>query len=84
MKYLAQLLSIAFLIICTLSCENKNAVKQDMAPVATAISDTNKYGSFNSQVEWGEHLVTILDCNVCHTPKKMTERGPVLDLDLML
>jgi hypothetical protein len=84
MKYLNLLCSITFIVICLASCENKNATKQDMVPVATAINETNQYGSFDSQVEWGEHLVTILDCNVCHTPKKMTERGPVLDLDLML
>ena len=34
--------------------------------------------------EWGEHLVTIADCNVCHTPKKMTSHGPVLDSTLLL
>jgi len=32
----------------------------------------------------GEYLVTISDCNECHTPKKMTEQGPIFDLDKML
>ncbi len=40
--------------------------------------------SFDSQEEWGEHLVTILDCHACHTPKKMTDKGPVLDNSLLL
>lgn len=32
----------------------------------------------------GEHLVTIMDCNICHTRKKMTDRGPVPDMAYML
>lgn len=42
------------------------------------------YGGFDSQIKWGEHLVTIGGCNDCHTPKKMTPQGPVPDESLML
>jgi hypothetical protein len=42
------------------------------------------YGEFGSQVKWGEHLVTIGGCNDCHTPKKMTPMGPVIDTSLAL
>jgi hypothetical protein len=42
------------------------------------------FGGFDSQVKWGEHLVTICGCNDCHTPKKMTAMGPDLDSTLML
>ena len=42
------------------------------------------YGGFDSQIKWGEHLVTIGGCNDCHTPKKMTPQGPVPDENLML
>ena len=42
------------------------------------------YGGFESMEQWGEHIVTIADCNVCHTPKKMTNHGPVLDSTLLL
>ncbi len=42
------------------------------------------YGGYSSQVEWGNHLVTIAGCNDCHTPKKMTEKGPVIDSSLLL
>ena len=28
------------------------------------------YGGFENQIKWGEHLVTIMGCNDCHTPKK--------------
>lgn len=42
------------------------------------------YGGFESQAEWGEHLVLITGCNDCHTPKKMTPMGPALDSALWL
>jgi hypothetical protein len=29
----------------------------------------------------GEYLVTVIGCADCHTPKKMTEKGPVFDMD---
>lgn len=45
----------------------------------TAASATPNYGGFNSREEWGGHLVTIIGCGDCHTPKKMTPSGPVPD-----
>lgn len=42
------------------------------------------YGGFESQIKWGEHLVQIGGCGDCHTPKKMTPKGPVSDNSLML
>ena len=47
-------------------------------------SAANQYGGFKSQVAWGGHLVQIIGCNDCHTPKKMTPQGPVPDMSLML
>jgi hypothetical protein len=41
------------------------------------------FGGFESQVAWGEHLVTIGACHDCHTPKKMTPMGPDIDSSLM-
>ena len=84
MKNLVSLVSVFLLIFCLTSCENKNTGKKELTPVEAVSNDINTYGSFDSQVEWGEHLVTILDCNVCHTPKKMTNTGPVMDMELML
>jgi hypothetical protein len=31
------------------------------------------------QIAKGEYLVTVLGCNDCHSPKVMTEMGPVFD-----
>lgn len=44
----------------------------------------NNYAGFESQVKWGEHLVTIAACHDCHTPKKMTAHGPDLDSAYLL
>jgi len=41
-------------------------------------------GGYKTQAEWGAHIVTIAGCNDCHTPKKMTDHGPVLDSSLLL
>ena len=35
-------------------------------------------------VERGQYLVGILDCNVCHTPKVMTDQGPGFDTERLL
>jgi len=37
-----------------------------------------------SSVEEGKRLVTALGCNDCHSPKKMTEFGPIPDEKLLL
>ena len=42
------------------------------------------FAGFESQVKWGEHLVTIGGCNDCHSPKKMGPNGPEDDMSLML
>ena len=42
------------------------------------------FGGFESQLKWGEHLVTICGCHDCHTPKKMGPNGPENDMSLML
>jgi len=73
---------IAALVACTgtTSAENpstSNADSLSMPPKTT-------YGSFESQVKWGEHLVTVGGCNDCHTPKKMGPNGPENDMSLML
>jgi len=43
-----------------------------------------KFNGFESQAKWGEHLVTVGGCHDCHSPKKMTARGPEIDSSLLL
>lgn len=66
-----------------MSCsENKPEVQVAEAP-AEAAAKPDFYG-YESQVKWGEHLVTVMGCHDCHTPKKMTEKGPEPDFTLAL
>ena len=51
-------------------------------PAATATKES--FGGFESQLKWGESLVTNGGCNDCHTPKKMGPNGPEDDMSLML
>lgn len=60
-------------------CSGNNKPAPSEAPV-----QKDATGGFESKLKWGEHLVTIGGCNDCHTPKKMTAMGPVLDSSLLL
>lgn len=74
------------LTVFAISCSEQTAGKNSSA-VQSADSAMNakmQFGGFESQVKWGEHLVTIMGCNDCHTPKKMGPNGPELDMSLML
>lgn len=60
------------------------ADKEDEDKTTTSTSQKTEYGGYETQEKWGEHLVIIGGCHDCHTPKKMTDRGPVLDSSLAL
>jgi mono/diheme cytochrome c family protein len=32
----------------------------------------------------GRHLITVGDCSICHSPKVMTDRGPMVDSSMLL
>ncbi len=75
------------LIVCffSFSLYNCTSTTNEAASKAeTIVSDSNMYAGFPNQVEWGKHLVTIGGCGDCHTPKKMTDKGPVEDTNLLL
>src|SRR5215468_5179613 len=57
------------------SGENRNSENETPKP---------SFAGFESQVKWGEHLVTVSACHDCHTPKKMTDHGPDIDSSLLL
>ena len=73
-------LSFAFIITALVLVACNNEAKTD-APAEPA---KPSFGSFDSQVKWGEHLVKVGGCNDCHTPKKMGPNGPENDMSLML
>lgn len=70
---------------CSEKGSNENLqLEEETASSPRAGAQTVNFGEFKSQVELGEHLVVIGGCNDCHTPKKMTAQGPVLDTALWL
>ncbi|MET0393355.1 MAG: diheme cytochrome c-553 [Chitinophagaceae bacterium] len=74
MKKVISILSIAALAAAVFSC---GQVSGDVKVNTTA-------GNQEELVKRGEYLVTIGGCHDCHSPKKMTEFGPVPDPDLLL
>jgi len=68
-----------------IACNQASSASESSAiSNADSVSASAKYGGYESQVKWGEHLVTIGGCNDCHTPKKMGPNGPEDDMSLML
>jgi hypothetical protein len=62
------------ILLLSFSCQEKQkdyAEKTEPDPVALK----------KASIERGEYLVSVIGCDHCHTPKKMTEQGPVPDLD---
>ena len=64
-------------------CHNKKSSGNPGEEDALSASNSN-FNGFESQEAWGEHLVIIAGCHDCHTPKKMTDHGPVLDSTMWL
>lgn len=63
------LISLAFLVI---ACNNQTSKEEY----------TNQ--SEIKLIKEGKRLVTVLGCNDCHSPKRMTKFGPVPDKNLLL
>jgi hypothetical protein len=40
--------------------------------------------SKEEMIERGRHLIVTGDCSICHSPKIMTEQGPVVDSSMLL
>ena len=75
--------AFALTIFIFSKCNNNQPATGGNQKDSTVVAK-NDNGGFESQVKWGEHLVTIGGCNDCHTPKKMGPNGPEDDMSLML
>jgi len=82
MRKIAFLLIVGFVMIFS-RC-GQIASTEATAASGEATSESRNYGGFASQAEWGNHLVIVAGCHDCHTPKIMTDHGPVLDSSRML
>jgi len=74
MKALIPILLIACFMAALVAC---NEAKSD--PQTANAAPTK-----DSLVKRGAYLVAVMGCNDCHSPKKMTAMGPVVDTSLML
>jgi len=71
--------TVAFVItaaVLACNCSDKPSQKAEGLTGTTISQD--------SLIRRGEYLVTIMDCNACHTPLKMGPQGPEPDLARML
>lgn len=59
------------------SCSNSNEKQSDSKVTANQPKQEDI-------IKQGQHLVTIMGCNDCHSPKKMGAQGPEIIADLML
>jgi len=81
-----KILSTAILFVGTVSalllaqCDQVSGENQSVQKETPTLA----FAGFESQVKWGEHLVTVSACHDCHTPKKMTDHGPDIDSSLLL
>ena len=82
-SYSILLTGMAVFAICFTHCSDDKKAEPAVASTETP-SETAKFGGYESQAKWGEHLVTLGGCNDCHTPKKMTPEGPADDSTLFL
>lgn len=79
LEYTPYVLSLTILLIfagCNSKQAENTAQNSDTAQV--------KFGGYETQEKYGEHLVLIAGCHDCHTPKKMTPQGPEIDFSLAL
>ena len=67
-------------LCCCAACESVEREEEETVMTETTAEDLDA----TAQVEHGKYLISIMGCNDCHTPKKMTEQGPVPDMALFL
>ena len=77
-------LFIAVCTICFLFYRCSTASNSASTNDSTTTAAMPIYGGYASQADWGKHLVAIGGCSDCHTPKKMSDKGPADDSDLLL
>jgi hypothetical protein len=78
MKRAALIAITAIVSSCFFTSCNQHAKVKDMT------DKPPQFGGYESNMEWGQHLVTIGGCHDCHSPKIMTPHGPEIDSSRLL
>jgi len=73
-----------FIGVILLSHCNEKKPNVSQMDINDSPSEKSDFNGFETQIKLGEHLVIIGGCHDCHTPKKMSNHGPVLDSTLWL
>ena len=70
------------LLLLAISCTSE----QDQNQMSTARQVKSESISISNEalIERGKYLVTLMDCNTCHTPMKMSDQGPTPDMTKLL
>jgi hypothetical protein len=72
--------SMVLALTVTISCKEKEKKEEYVSKQ----KNEKKAMTEEQWIDRGEYLVKAIGCDHCHTPKKMTENGPVADLDKWL
>ena len=72
---------IVLLCLSMLACKDRNQQQAKESYTVSASVASDPIDGEAEKVARGEYLVGVIGCADCHTPKKMTEQGPVPDMD---
>jgi hypothetical protein len=84
--YFTLLALVAILLMYACGSNEKKIATEQTATTspASAPEQSQQLNGFKTQLELGEYLIATGGCDDCHSPKKMTELGPVVDSTLRL
>ncbi len=74
-----QFLTLTALCLLLVSCNSEKKEKSTEKIYEAKTAEVEM-----SQIKRGEMLVSAVGCNDCHSPKKMTDKGPIFDPDRLL
>ncbi|WP_299708022.1 c-type cytochrome [uncultured Pontibacter sp.] len=80
LNYWLAIVCIVFLTQCSEARTETPTDQVNMGASASLEAQQNN----QTLLKQGEHLVLIAGCHDCHTPKKMTDKGPVNDMSRAL
>lgn len=66
------------MLVFLTACQEK---KEDKEQYSTKIQNSEVKPSKEEMIARGEYLAKAIGCDHCHSPKIMTEKGPIPDLD---
>ncbi|MDO6388705.1 c-type cytochrome [Pontibacter sp. BT731] len=76
--FISSLLLFSILLLSTPILKNKPETSKQPTGSTTALQQDQE------KIKLGKHLVLTSACHDCHTPKKMSDKGPVFDYDRAL